>query len=76
MSNNISLKGEINLDNKGNLEGTLSKNSQVFGAPMTTAGLSGALTVGKVGSKEAVLYVEQELTEEEQNQARKNSLTL
>lgn len=72
MSNNISLKGEINLDNKKSLEGVLSKNSQVSGAPMTTTGLSGTLAVGKIGSKEAVLYVEQELTEEEKSQARKN----
>ena len=72
MSNNISLKGEINLDNKKSLEGVLSKNSQVSGAPMTTTGLSGTLVVGNIGSKEAVLYIEQELTEEEKNQARKN----
>ena len=72
MSNNMNLRGEINLDNRESLEGTLSKNSQVCGTPMTTAGVSGALAVGKIGSKEAVLYIEQELTEEEKSQARKN----
>lgn len=72
MSNNMSLAGEINLDNKKSLEGTLSQNSQIFGVPMTTTGLSGDLAVGRIGSKEAVLYIEQELTEEEKNQARKN----
>lgn len=61
MINSNSVKGQI--QNQGSVSGEVKSGSPIFGTVMVG---------GSGGSKNAVLYVEQELTDEQIEQARKN----
>lgn len=60
MINAVSMKASIK--SSGELEGTIK----------SSATMQGKMAVGNSGSKDAVLYIPQELTEEQQEQARNN----
>lgn len=58
--------------NEGTLGGKMISSTNLTGNVSSTGSISGKVIGGGGGSKEAVLYVEQELTDEEKAQARKN----
>lgn len=72
MTTKPELTGEVKPSNTNSLDGELTNRLEVTGTPATKFGLSGNLTLGKAGSKEAVLYVEQDLTDDQITQVKKN----
>ena len=58
--------------NSDSVNGTIKSQGEVTGAINGRAAVLGSVGIGSVGSKEAILYVEQDLTDEQIQQARKN----
>lgn len=59
--------------NSGDVQGTIQSRGNISGEIESGTPISGTVMVGgSGGSKDAVLYVEQDLTDEQMNQARKN----
>ena len=61
-----------NISDKSTMSGTISNSGTLSGKTIGTGGVSGKMSVGASGNPNAVLYVEQELTDEQIDQARKN----
>lgn len=61
---------------QASIEGSIQRQASISGTMQNKAGVSGTVSVGGGGgSKNAVLYVEQELTPEQSEQARNNIKT-
>lgn len=58
--------------NSDSVQGTIKNQGEITGTIGGRAAVLGSVGVGSVGSKDAVLYVEQNLTDEQIKQAREN----
>lgn len=68
----MTLNGTINKNSNVSIDGAVGVNTEISGNIRGRARLKSNMRPGGGGSKDAVLFVEQELTEEQKAQVRKN----